>query len=92
MPSSDVVSLIIERAETHGDYSIQASISQRLKDVMRSAPNWDRLSSSQKESLEMDSVKNSRILCGNPNEVDHWDDKAGYAKLISMQIRVGMTE
>jgi hypothetical protein len=27
-------------------------------------------------------MKMSRILCGNPNEPDHWRDIAGYATLI----------
>lgn len=71
-----------ERGETHGDYSMQASIAQGIKTDMINTPNWERLTSAQKESLEMFATKISRILVGNPNHKDNWHDIAGYAKLI----------
>jgi hypothetical protein len=39
------------------------------------------------EALEMIASKMSRIVNGNPDKVDNWDDIAGYAKLISDRLR-----
>jgi len=83
---NDTDTLLSERARTHGDYAMVAAISQQLKDILRSSPGWSRLNDVQRESLDMEASKNARILSGNPNEVDHWDDKAGYARLVSKHI------
>jgi len=73
--------LLKERQTTHGHYSDHAKITQDLKDVMHLSFGWDCLTVTQKESLEMIVHKIGRILAGNPNHADHWDDIAGYAKL-----------
>jgi hypothetical protein len=39
------------------------------------------LSSTQLEALDMICSKLARIVCGDPNEPDHWHDIGGYAKL-----------
>ena len=51
--------------------------------VEQGAQNWKSLSEVQKEALEMIQHKIGRILAGNPDHKDHWDDIAGYAKLVS---------
>jgi hypothetical protein len=76
-------SLLNEREKTHGPYDVKAGIIQDLKRVMQSAPGWYRLSPSQRESLDMIQHKIGRILSGNPNHPDHWEDIQGYARLIS---------
>jgi len=75
--------LITERNRAHGDYTTQATIAQDIKDTVRSGPNYNNLSPSHREALEMIAVKMARILSGNPNHQDHWDDIAGYARLAS---------
>lgn len=79
--SLDKLSVVLQdRGRTHGDFNDQASISQQIKGILsRGRP----LSAAQKEALEMIAVKMSRIVSGNPDEIDHWLDIAGYAKLIS---------
>lgn len=72
--------LLQERAKTHGDYKAHAYITQELKRVMAEAGS-ERLDVCQKESLDMIAHKIGRILAGDPNHADHWDDIAGYAKL-----------
>lgn len=72
---------IDERHETHGDYTNTAQVSQHLKNTMRNARNWNRLSCDKKESLDLIMTKVSRIMSGEPNEPDHWLDIEGYAKL-----------
>jgi hypothetical protein len=78
-----------ERQGTHGDYRVTADIAQRLKQSLRvDAPDAYRgMSSDQKESLEMICTKIARILSGNPNDPDHWEDIAGYANLVSERLR-----
>jgi hypothetical protein len=47
---------------------------------------WDRLNDVQREAVEMILHKVGRIISGDPNVHDHWDDIAGYAKLVSERI------
>ena len=74
-----------ERHKTHGSWSRQSACAQELKGTIRDFTNQvlfeKKLSPGQIEALEMIAVKMSRIICGNPNEPDHWDDIAGYATL-----------
>ena len=79
--------LLAERGKTHGDYSVHAKITQTIKSVMRASPNWDKLTPVQKETLEMNAHKVGRVLSGDPDHIDHWDDIAGYAKLVSNRLR-----
>ena len=74
--------LLDERAKTHGDFYNVASMAQELKDAMRRGRNWKVLDDTERETLEMIASKIGRILSGNPHEVDHWRDIAGYATLI----------
>lgn len=82
----DIETILNERGKTHGDYSVHASTTQDLKEAMQRRQGWHRLSSSQRETLEMIALKIGRILAGDPNYKDHWDDIAGYSTLISKQL------
>lgn len=73
--------LLDKRSETHGDYRSNARLAQSLKDAMRNEPGWERLSQTQRESLDLIATKISRILSGDPSEPDHWHDISGYALL-----------
>jgi hypothetical protein len=79
-------SILAERAKTHGSYKVHARITQDLKSVMQVQEKWAYLSNSQREALEMIVHKIGRILAGNSNFADHWDDIAGYSKLVSKEI------
>lgn len=79
----ETAELLAERGKTHGNFVDHATITQNLKRDMRAWDNWDKLSTPQKEALEMIVHKIGRILAGNPNYKDHWDDIAGYAELAS---------
>lgn len=83
---TDVKQILAERGKVHGDYTDQARVSQAFKDVAHLAPNWPRLTDVQKETLEMNCLKMARILCGDPDHQDHWDDIAGYATLVSERL------
>lgn len=78
----DTDRLLAERGKTHGDFGTHALITQRMKAAMNDAANWRQACSvEQRESLDMIVHKIGRILAGNPNHRDHWDDIAGYARL-----------
>ena len=79
--NQEMSSLLNTREKTHGNYRENANISQAIKDVLRSGKNWERLHDGQKEALEMISVKLARLLSGDKDFRDHWDDIEGYAKL-----------
>jgi len=58
-----------------------AGLSQAL------AEKWAILDSDMTESLEMQMHKVARILNGDPDYADSWDDIAGYAKLVGDRLK-----
>ena len=79
---TDHEKMLAERKLQHGDFSIQAEIAQRLKAIAQSdLGGYSSMSFTQREAIDMILHKIARILAGNPNHHDHWDDIAGYAKI-----------
>ncbi len=81
-----------DRNAIHGDFSLNAHISQTLKDFYRACPGWANLTTVQKEALDLDALKTSRILSGGANHSDNWHDKAGYALLGEENVTVELHE
>jgi len=83
----DIAQVLQERGKTHGDFADHARITQRLKAVMhdemrkRVERGQLTLEDTQLESLDMIVHKIGRIIAGQADFHDHWDDIAGYAKL-----------
>jgi hypothetical protein len=86
--------LLVERGKTHGNYSDHARITQKIKKCLYNEhkitpasdtpiPCWEYLTVEQCEALDMIAHKIGRILAGDPDFRDHWDDIAGYAKLVA---------
>lgn len=73
---------LLNREKKYGSFRERAQITQRLKNVMDVAKNWQYLSDAKKEALEMIAVKIGRILNGDPNYKDSWHDIIGYVKLV----------
>jgi hypothetical protein len=71
--------LLVEREKTHGSFTMTAKVAQEIKEALRWGPL--ELKHAQLEALEMIATKMARIVCGNANEKDHYNDIAGYAKL-----------
>lgn len=84
---SKVEEILVERGSRYGTFKKHADITQSLKDVMEDCPNWFFLDAHHKEALEMIQHKVARILNGDPNYADSWDDIAGYATLVSKIIK-----
>jgi hypothetical protein len=78
---SDVKKILSEREKTHGSFADVAAMSQQLKTAMSMSKNWLVLNVAQREALEYIAMKMARILSGDRNYRDHWQDIGGYAKL-----------
>ena len=84
---NDISNLLGERQNTHGTYSEVSSICQSIKRTMRQSSGWDHLGNEHAEALEMIAMKIARILSGNSNFADHWEDIEGYARLVSNELQ-----
>jgi hypothetical protein len=87
--SENVQATLNERENSHGDFIENGRVMQLFKAICRNEVNWELLSPYQKESIDMICNKLGRILCGNPNHIDHWHDIAGYATLVENILSTG---
>ncbi len=78
----DVMETLDQREQQYGDYRDVAKISQLIKMALRDVCDTGRLSYAQHESLDMMASKMARIVSGDPNNIDHWLDIEGYARLV----------
>lgn len=81
--------ILKERAATHGSFKDHAECTQAFKSILHNSKNWGVMSPRQKEALEMIVHKFGRILCGDPNVHDHWDDVGGYNRLVIEDLNEG---
>lgn len=90
---NDITTILSERGKQHGPFWLHAHFAQSFKVLLAAdAGNYNRLTASQRESLEMIVHKIARILAGNPDHIDHWDDIAGYATLVANALRAGVPQ
>lgn len=92
----DPIDAILEqRGKVYGEFADHAFITQQLKNVMHDTNAWRNgislpkggLGPIHKEALDMIVHKIGRILNGDPNYADSWDDIAGYARLVADRVR-----
>jgi hypothetical protein len=81
---TNINKILEEREKTHGNFEKHSTISQSLKCII--AQNNGRTLSIHREAIDMILHKIARIIVGDPNVQDHWDDIGGYAKLVSNYI------
>lgn len=79
-PDSTLV-LLAERGRTHGDFKNVAVVYKALVSAMGAAGGSSVEDPQHDLALKMFCLKMARIICGNPNERDHWKDIGGYARL-----------
>ena len=82
-----VENILVERRKSHGNYVLGTAFTQCVMDRVMVTTNWDALEPFQKETVHMIVHKIQRILEGDPDNPEHWDDIAGYAKLVSKILR-----
>lgn len=73
------------RKQSHGKIQDVGEVSQKLKAITHTSKNWETMSNSQREALDLIVHKMARILVGDPDFKDHWDDIAGYASIANGQ-------
>ncbi len=83
-----VEKILEEREKTHGAFADHAVYTQHIKTLIRDLTKTSKkcLTAVQTEALDMIAHKLGRILAGDPNHKDHWDDIAGYAVLVSKEL------
>lgn len=86
--TENINEILNTRATTHGNFGVNATMSQDLKSTIEyyAEQTTTKLTKPQKEALDMICSKIARICVGNPNEIDHWRDIAGYALLVVKEL------
>ena len=79
-------SILEDREPKYGSYQANAHLIQQLKKQVRGMRGWDTLSSDKQQTIDMIFTKIGRIVTGDSNYRDSWDDIAGYAELIITEI------
>jgi len=84
-----VEAMLSEREKTHGNFRDHARCTQRLKAVLRDELEimGKTLTMEQQEALDMVFHKIGRMVAGDANFIDHWDDSAGYSTLVAKILR-----
>lgn len=87
--TTDIKTTLAERGKTHGAFRIHAAVTQDLKQVvnghlLEQGREW---ADDMREAVDMICHKLGRVVAGDPNHIDHWDDISGYATLIAERLR-----
>lgn len=83
---SNIDATLAERGQRYGEFPEHASITQGIKDAMKTGRNWEDLDDDMKECLEMLALKAGRILNGDPYYIDSWTDIIGYTRLVEKRL------
>ena len=91
----DIVSEITKkRGSVYGPFLHNAIVAQNIKAAMRNIPDpdnegllWESLPVDVREGLDLIALKISRIVTGDGEYLDNWDDIGGYAKIVADRIR-----
>jgi hypothetical protein len=86
--AGDIGDMLAERAETHGDYGVTATIYAHMVSMFMQNRRSE-LTPEQMTAVLMILMKLARIGAGNPDEADHWNDIIGYATLAKQSSEVG---
>lgn len=88
MTERSTESILSERAGQHGNFADNANLATELMSIVEDSPNADAVTADPtiKVGIFMILHKLARALSGDLRYVDHWDDIAGYAKLVSKHV------
>ena len=84
--SNNIHNTLEERGKRYCKFKEHAIVTWQIKHAMQSHKNWEALTASQKEALDMIAHKIGRIMNGDPNYADSWHDIAGYATLVENEL------
>ena len=74
------------RDVNYGDFTDNADVAQRLKDVLQSGKAWNKTTPVEREAMHQICSKLSRLVTGNPHHADTWTDIGGYAHITSERL------
>lgn len=80
--TATIEQILEQRNQQYGNFQGHSRISQNIKRAFSDSPNWSLLSNDKRECLEMVANKIGRILNGNQEFYDSWNDIIGYMKLV----------
>jgi len=83
----EVDQILENREVTHGDFEIKAMWIQEIMEHLIGLNAYQNMEADKKEAIHMILVKLSRIIYGNHDHADHWDDIAGYALLVADRLK-----
>lgn len=84
---NDISATLAQRGGRYGQFKDHAKIAQGVQDVLRAAPNWNKLDPDMRQALSVIADKMARILNGDPYYSDSWHDIQGYSKLVEDRIK-----
>lgn len=90
---TDINAILAARGKSHGEFRDHARCAQALKTVVRAelaaraARGQPELEPMALEAIDMVLHKIARAIAGEWAFADHWDDIAGYAKLVADRVR-----
>ncbi len=73
--------ILEERGATYGDFRTGAKLAQNLKEVVRGHLYWLTFEPYKRESIETMMSKISRLVNGDSDHIDSWEDISGYSEL-----------
>jgi len=79
--------ILKQRGKEYGPFISNAETTQDMYQAALNGDNAIMLKSIHKEAIHMICHKISRIVNGNCNNSDSWDDIAGYAKLVANHLK-----
>jgi len=77
-----IEAMLVERGAKYGDYVEGTQIAIRLFAAATDAPGFKRMDPGQQYAMFMFCAKMARLLNGDPNHRDSWEDIAGYATCV----------
>lgn len=83
--TNDLNQILTERGDRYGTFQGHAQISRTFKRMADgfAADRGKVLADDQQEALDMIFHKIARVLNGDPDYADSWQDIAGYAQLVA---------
>lgn len=88
MTDRSTESILAERATQHGSFTDNSRLVCALLRVARASPNGEAMVNDETINIGVFMIlhKLARALSGDLRYADHWDDIAGYAKLVSKYV------
>lgn len=78
-----ITALILTRARTHGDFTEGSKFAETFITIFEDHPTWALLPAFARQSIRMQASKYGRIMAGDWDFADHWNDVSGYSKLVA---------